>query len=142
MSASDKVSYFANALHESRHTSGWVSPSLGAHMLHHGSSPVPLVDTAPGRRPPRRPGFPKLTASERSVLGLIAVGYTDRKIASKTGRNERTIKYHVSNMLAKFQAQNRAHLVNLAIQTGQLPDNCPNGQDEKCTNDTGHASAS
>jgi DNA-binding NarL/FixJ family response regulator len=43
-------------------------------------------------------------------------------------RSERVVKYHVSNLLTKLQARNRAHIVKLAVRSGLLPTPCSCGQ--------------
>lgn len=86
---------------------------------HHGSPPASV----------------KITAKERSVLSLIAAGHTDREISALVFRSVRAVKYHVSNLLIKFNARNRAHLVSLAMSEGML--NPAQRGNQICTNDTG-----
>ncbi|MFC0629207.1 helix-turn-helix transcriptional regulator [Kribbella deserti] len=109
---------------------GWVSPALGAALLRDGNwlaTPAKAVDHGP-HPSARRPVCGQVTASERAVLLLVADGYTDREIAGRLRRSERVVKYHVSNLLTKFQAKNRAHAVYLAIRTGLLAADCAVGQ--------------
>jgi DNA-binding CsgD family transcriptional regulator len=49
-----------------------------------------------------------LTARERDVLRLIALGRTNKAIAAALGLSERTIDRHVSNILGKLDAPSRA----------------------------------
>jgi len=65
-----------------------------------------------------RPGQPTLTPREREVLRLVVEGLPNKQIARALGITERTVKFHVSSLLAKFEAESRARLVSLALQTG------------------------
>ncbi|MFI5712798.1 LuxR C-terminal-related transcriptional regulator [Kribbella sp. NPDC051620] len=105
---------------------GWISPTLGADILRH-EPPVlrPLPDDD---KPVLRAAHDLVTPSEHEVLRLVADGHTDREIATRLHRSERVVKFHVSNLLAKLQARNRAHVVKLALRTGLLPTACPCGQ--------------
>jgi DNA-binding CsgD family transcriptional regulator len=49
-----------------------------------------------------------LTARERDVLRLIALGHTNKAIAAALGLSERTIDRHVSNILGKLDVPSRA----------------------------------
>ncbi|TQM81562.1 DNA-binding NarL/FixJ family response regulator [Saccharothrix saharensis] len=60
---------------------------------------------------------PSLTPRESDVLPLVADGWTDREIGERLRLAERSVKFHISNMLAKFNARNRAHLVYLSYRT-------------------------
>jgi DNA-binding CsgD family transcriptional regulator len=46
----------------------------------------------------------RLTPREMDVLRLLAQGFTNKKIAERLAVNERTIKYHVSSILAKLRS--------------------------------------
>ena len=45
--------------------------------------------------------------SERRIVGLIADGLTNRQIAGRMGSTEKTVKNHVSAMLAKLGLASR-----------------------------------
>lgn len=68
------------------------------------------------------PGRPAttLTEREREVLGGIAEGLANKQIAQSLGITERTVKYHVTSILNKLGAENRAHAVAVAAQRGLL----------------------
>ncbi|MBC6451442.1 helix-turn-helix transcriptional regulator [Actinokineospora xionganensis] len=59
-----------------------------------------------------------LTAREREVLTLLAVGAPNRTIADKLVLSERTVETHVSNVLAKLGVANRAQAATWAVENG------------------------
>jgi two-component system nitrate/nitrite response regulator NarL len=62
-----------------------------------------------------------LTAREREVLGYIAGGADNLKIATYLKISERTVKAHVSSLYRKLGPENRAQLALLARQLGVRP---------------------
>jgi DNA-binding NarL/FixJ family response regulator len=63
-----------------------------------------------------RPGA--LTGREREVLALIAEGRSNREIARGLGVSEKTVKAHVSSVLAKLGVQDRTQAAVYAIRHG------------------------
>src|SRR5580704_12542220 len=59
-----------------------------------------------------------ISRREREVLDLLLDNLSNKEIASKLFVTERTIKFHVSNLLSKFQVQRRADLIVLWMQRG------------------------
>jgi len=57
-----------------------------------------------------------LTHREIQILSYIAGGSTNKHVAHKLGISEQTIKNHVSAILRKLNANDRAHAVALAIR--------------------------
>lgn len=53
----------------------------------------------------------EITARQREVLGLIALGLTNKEMAHSLGISERGAAAHVSRLLARFRVPNRAGLV-------------------------------
>jgi DNA-binding CsgD family transcriptional regulator len=93
------------------------------------------VDTAPGwgtavtcRLPlravslvPETPAtdqIAELRPREREVLELMVGGLRNREIAERLYITVRTVKFHVSNILRKFDAQSRAEVIVLAHNAG------------------------
>lgn len=61
-----------------------------------------------------------LTTRELEILKLLRQGLTNKEIAYQLRIAERTVRYHVENLLAKLHARNRPEAVANAIQKGWL----------------------
>ena len=61
-----------------------------------------------------------LTPRETQILNYIANGNSNKQIAHILQISEQTIKNHVSNILRKLNANDRAHAVVLAIRYGWI----------------------
>jgi len=59
-----------------------------------------------------------LTKREAEILKLILAGKTNKKIAQKLFRSERTIEYHRHRLMRKVGARTAADLVKRAITMG------------------------
>lgn len=59
-----------------------------------------------------------LTQREIDVLRLIAVGNGNKQIADQLAIGEATVKSHVTNILSKLGANDRAHAVTIALKRG------------------------
>ncbi len=73
-----------------------------------------LAELAPRKRPTT------LSRREREVLRLVAEGHANKQIAQTLGITERTVKFHVTSILNKLGAGNRAQAVALAARRGLL----------------------
>ena len=62
----------------------------------------------------------RLTPREHQVLRLLAQGDRNKEIALRLGLRERTIKFHVANLLAKLSAQSRTEALRRALELGLL----------------------
>lgn len=62
--------------------------------------------------------FPELTEREREVLALVADGLDNLAIARRLVVNPKTVRNHVSNILAKLHVTSRAAAVARARQAG------------------------
>jgi DNA-binding NarL/FixJ family response regulator len=59
-----------------------------------------------------------LTARERGVLRLMALGLGNKEIASRLDISEHTAKFHVSSILAKLGAGSRTEAVTIGMTRG------------------------
>ncbi len=57
-----------------------------------------------------------ISRRERDVLDLLLANLSNKEIAAKLFISERTVKFHVSNLLGKFGVQRRADLIVLWMQ--------------------------
>lgn len=60
----------------------------------------------------------ELTAREREVVRLVALGGTAREIADELHISHDTVRTHVRNAMEKLHARSRAHLVAKALARG------------------------
>jgi DNA-binding NarL/FixJ family response regulator len=68
---------------------------------------------------PRTPEpFPELTARERELLDLIAQGWSNARIAEHFTLSTKTVRNHVSNILAKLRLHDRSQAIVRARQAG------------------------
>jgi DNA-binding NarL/FixJ family response regulator len=70
------------------------------------------------RPPDPNPAMARLTEREREVLALVAQGHDNTDIARLTRITPATAKTHVSRVMAKLGAHDRAQLVVIAYETG------------------------
>jgi len=61
-----------------------------------------------------------LSRREREVLEPLLQNLSNKEIASQLNISERTVKFHVSNLLAKHGVRRRADLIVMRFQEGQL----------------------
>ena len=70
----------------------------------------------------RAPESPEaLTERETDVLRLLAQGQANKEIAHGLGIGEKTVKTHVSNILAKLSVQSRTQAALYAARIGLVP---------------------
>jgi two-component system, NarL family, response regulator LiaR len=87
-----------------------LQPVVASKLLQHVSTP----------REKREEGFDSLTEREMEVLKLLALGKTNKEIASNLFISERTVKFHVSSILKKLDVGNRTEAVSLAAHHGLI----------------------
>jgi DNA-binding NarL/FixJ family response regulator len=74
-----------------------------------------LVDTLEDGRDDR---VEQLTRREREVLALIGRGFPNKRIADELGIAEKTVKVHVSHVLAKLGVADRTQAALFAVREG------------------------
>jgi DNA-binding NarL/FixJ family response regulator len=104
---SDKLLEAIRAAHAGKSV---LDPSLTDKVIEHIKKEVPTI-----------PQFhERLTQREREVLALLAEGASNAEIANRLHISKGTAKNHVSHILAKLCARDRAHAARLAIEWGLL----------------------
>ncbi len=85
-----------------------------------GGTMVPAEIASLLARAVRQPRRDRLTAREREILALLAEGLSNRAAGDRLGISERTVKFHVGEILARLGAGNRAQAVAIAKTRGLL----------------------
>ncbi len=91
----------------------------GEALLHPTVAAKLMQEVATAER--RAPGG-DLTDRELEVLRLIARGMSNREIANELTVSEKTVKTHVSNILAKLHLADRTQAALYAVRRGLAPD--------------------
>ena len=68
------------------------------------------------RRPRPAPPGVRMSRREQEVVELLMENLSNKEIGSRLHMSERTAKFHVSNLLAKYGVQRRADLILLFVQ--------------------------
>ena len=89
-----------------------LAPSVTRRLLDRFASRFPAPATEASAQ------LASLTEREREILSLIARGGSNRHIADELSLAEPTVKSHVSHLLMKLDARDRAQLVMLAYESG------------------------
>jgi DNA-binding NarL/FixJ family response regulator len=89
----------------------------GGDAVYGGAVARRVVDALTGSAA-RTPAFPELTGREREVLELLAAGLPTGQIARRLVLSDKTVRNHISAVLAKLQVPDRAAAIARARQTG------------------------
>lgn len=90
----------------------------GEALLHPRAAGAVMREVA---RPRLAPGAAELTPREQEVLELLGRGLTNRRIARELGVTEKTVKTHVSHVLAKLGVADRTQAALYAVREGLTP---------------------
>jgi DNA-binding NarL/FixJ family response regulator len=99
------------SIHAAAGGASWVSPRVAAVLLEH-------VRQRGRQAPAHDPALAELTDREREILRLIAEGYDNAEIGSRLFISPKTVKNHVSSILAKLQMENRIQAALYAVRRG------------------------
>jgi DNA-binding NarL/FixJ family response regulator len=108
-----------------------LSPSVTRRLIASlASRPQPGAGPAGGadalaRRAARAAELKRLTEREREVLGLVAQGLSNEEIAGHLFLSPLTTKTHVSHIMTKLGARDRAQLVVTAYESGLVVPGVP-----------------
>lgn len=100
------------------------SPGLAEKILAefaHSHATRPELDTSlkqPGHPPAAPEPDADLTARQMQILALVAQGQTYRQVAETIGITERTVKYHMSEIIDHLHLNNRAQVIAYATRMG------------------------
>jgi DNA-binding NarL/FixJ family response regulator len=97
----------ARAIHTAKEGEALIDPVVAAR----------LVDALASGRPDDR--YEELTPREREVLELIGRGFSNKRIAQELGAAEKTVKNHVSHVLAKLGVADRTQAALYASRVGR-----------------------
>jgi NarL family two-component system response regulator LiaR len=101
-------SELARAIRTARTGQAMIAPSVAGRLLRTLSRPraASTVDAD------------RLTRREREVLGLIAAGRSNKRIAFELGIAEKTVKTHVGHVFAKLGVTDRTQAALIAVRSG------------------------
>ncbi|HLZ68888.1 MAG TPA: response regulator transcription factor [Dehalococcoidia bacterium] len=116
-------------LHEALHTlyegGTTITPHLARRLLEE------FNRLTAGRRAGGEEEVAKLTAREREVLELVAMGQSNQEIADKLVVAVNTVKVHLRNTLEKLELRNRQQLAAFAVSHGLITDIRGEGRDDE-----------
>ena len=96
-----------------------LSPSVTRRLIASLATRPPAFATgAEPRAAASHPDLARLTEREREVLGLVAQGLSNEEIAARLYLSPLTTKTHVSHIMTKLSARDRAQLVVIAYESG------------------------
>jgi two-component system, NarL family, response regulator NreC len=84
----------------------YVHPALGARLF--------------SQQEAREDAADALSAREREVLSLLALGHTNSEIAQRLVVSVRTVESHRAHIMNKLRVSTRAELVRYAMQHGLI----------------------
>lgn len=94
-----------------------VSKELAYRLLHEfGAAPAPRARASQPQTGDQM--VTPLTKREKDILEQVALGHSNRAVASELGLSEHTVKNHLKNILQKLHLQNRVQLVRYAMENG------------------------
>lgn len=73
-----------------------------------------------GQRAAPAAGQPGLSARQVEVLTLVASGLTYKEVGARLFLTERTVKYHMAEILARLHLENRAQVIEYARRMGYV----------------------
>ena len=96
-----------------------VADQLSPELLDFGYRFMTHMDSVDAKGP-SDVSLPHLTLQELKCLKLVANGLTFAEVSEQVGISTTTVRYHIDNCRAKFDAASVTHCVALAVQFGLL----------------------
>lgn len=62
-----------------------------------------------------------LSVRQREILGLVAAGLTYKEVGERIGISEAAIKYHMGEITARLQLENKSQVIAFAAELGLTP---------------------
>jgi DNA-binding NarL/FixJ family response regulator len=103
---------FFKLLDEAAQGEAALSPGIAGRLLRE------FRNQADGVKQQSAPTRGTLSPREIQVLTLVAQGLTYKEVGAKLFLSERTIKYHMGEIVARLQLQSRAEVLEYARRTG------------------------
>lgn len=91
------------------------SPGLALKILDEFARQQEELESSP-KSPPT--GDAALSSRQTQILTLVAQGLTYHEVGQAIGITERTVKYHMAEILDQLHLQNRAQVIAFAVQMG------------------------
>jgi DNA-binding NarL/FixJ family response regulator len=88
------------------------------HLAAGGQAPVAVAEASAGRDPSVELRVWTLTAREREFLGLLAIGWSNRRIAEATQLSYLTVRSHMQNLLLKLGVHSQLEAAAFAVEHG------------------------
>lgn len=116
---------FAEALHGLEEGVPPFSPGLAARLLAEfarRTDPPPVALTEQNAVPSAPPNQPTsdLTARQIEVLRLVAAGLTYKEVGQQLALSERTVRYHMAEIMARLHLEHRSQVLAYAGKSGLL----------------------
>ena len=109
----EAVTHVQKAIQEVLHDGFWVPRSLLSRFIDSTVRALNPID------PRLLTAQSSLSRRENEVCGLVLENLSNREIASRLAVSERTAKFHVANVLAKYGLKRRTELVLLSYSQGR-----------------------
>ena len=99
----------------------------GIREAHRGETPLApqvakkLIEAARESRGEESAEIASLSAREREVLALLGQGLTNNEIAKELSISDKTVKFHVSNILSRLGLDDRTQAALFAVKHGIAP---------------------
>jgi DNA-binding NarL/FixJ family response regulator len=109
------------ALNQAQQGTPPFSPGLAAKLLDEfkrvGHSKEPISSESSGKKT-EAPSGSKLSARQIEVLGLVADGLSYNEVGARLFLSERTIKYHMAEIMNRLHLENRSQVLAFAGRMG------------------------